>query len=159
MAKKSQFQKGVEFLKKQRKKLKGSGKKRSPGLLGRAGALLIGAGPLIVPVPGIVATAMSRDKKNVSIGSNMQASLFGYINGLSAGIGLGDVFPEMEFTNKDGSFRSKGNPGNGGVPRGSTLLIWATGFGYLIADKVAQVLNSGKGQNVPGTRTRLIGSG
>lgn len=158
MAKKSQFQKGVEFLKKQRKK-KGSGKRRHPGIAGRIGAFFIGGVPAILPVPGLIATAQARDKKGISVGSNIQASMFGYINGLSNGVGFGDVIPDMAFTNKDGSDRGRGNPGNGGVPRGSTWLIWGTGAAYMFMDKLAQVLNSNRGQNIPGTRTRLIGSG
>lgn len=158
MAKKSQFQKGVEFLKKQRKK-KGSGKRRQPGLLGRAGALFIGLFPLATPVPGVVSDAVARSNAGVSGASSLEGAFKGYINGLSQGIGMGDVFEEMNFTNKDGSFRNRSKVGNGGVPAFSTFKLWGVGFGYMLMDKVAQVLNSNKGQNVPGTRTRLIGSG
>lgn len=157
MAKKTAFQKGVEFIKKQTKK-KG-GKRRQPGLLGKAGAIFIGLIPLGVPVPGLVSQAQVRDKVGVSTGSNVEASFKGYINGLANGIGLGDVFETMSFNNKDGSLRGVAEVGNGNTPRGSTWTIWAVGFSYMLMDKLAQVINSNKGQNIPMTRTRLIGSG
>jgi hypothetical protein len=158
MAKKTNFQKGFDKAKEFFRPKKTNGKRHTPGLAGRAGGFLIGVVPVVAPAPGVIKDSQNRIAREYSAGTVVQMGFFEYVNGLVHGIGFEGPFNEVEVYNKDGKLIGKQNPSNAGVPRGSTWALALTGTVYLVFDKIANMLNDGRGMNIPGTKMRMIRS-
>lgn len=155
MAKQTQFQKGVAWLKKQR--AKGKGKKRHQmGVGGKAGAMIAGLGPLTIAGLDAAQFAQSQIKsRELTPLSGIYLGFAHFLNDLSVGFGFGDALPDVMVTNKRGVLHSV--PANSGVPRGSLWNVVGTGGAMIGVDRLLAWV-SGSGTNIPGTRVRAIGN-
>lgn len=155
VAKKSNFQKGVEFIKKQSGKLKGK-KRHQMGLGGKVGATIAGVGPLAISALDAASNTHRRiTTAKVLPLDAISAGLMQFVNNLGDGFGFGAPFKEVTVGLTTGARQKINLTGN--VPRGSLWGVVLTGGTMMGVDRFLSWV-SGHGVNIPMTKVRAIGN-
>lgn len=162
MAEKTAYQKafdaGARAVKKLKEKTK-SKKTRRSGLLGRAGAIVVGTTPLVTPT--LRAASIVAHKKGVfpemPIMSQIHVGYMEWLNGFANQFGFETPFRKITVASNAKGGRAVFSPPAKTDLHGTIWPVWGAGFFAMAADRVSSWI-AGHGTKIPGTGQLAIGT-